>query len=694
MPQPVTLETLDGVAVITIDNPPVNALSQPVRAGMLAAFEQAGQRGCRAVVLHCAGRTFIAGADIRELGRPIQEPLLPDVLDRIEACAVPVIAAIHGTALGGGLETALAAHFRIAVPDARLGFPEVNLGLLPGAGGTQRSPRLIGIQAALDLMVGGKPIDAPRALQLGLVDRLAEGDLAAAAVAYARELIDTGGGPRRTAELPVDASGLAHDFFAQVRATVARKSRGLPAPQRIIDCVEQATRGQFAEGCAFEREQFMQLLHSPESAGLRHVFFAEREAGRVAGLPADCPLRPVGSVGIIGAGTMGGGIAMNFANAGIQVTLLEVSQEALDRGLKVCRDNYQRSVATGRFSARQAEQYLGGISGTTDYSAMADADLVIEAVFENPDIKKTVFRKLDEVCKPGAILASNTSYQDINAIAAVTSRPQDVLGMHFFSPANVMKLLEVVRAEKTADDVLATVMKLARTIRKVPVLAGVCHGFIGNRMLQSYFREAQMLLLEGATPAQVDQALESFGMAMGPLAVADLAGLDIGYKARRAIADLADHPSVHVADQLVEMGRNGQKSGAGFYRYDRATRKRQDDPEVEGLIRAEADRLGIRPRTFTAEGIIARAIYPLINEGARILAEGIAQRPGDIDIVYVYGYGFPAHRGGPMFYADTVGLDKIHRSICMFRDTLNRPGDWQPAPLLQRLAHAGGKFAS
>lgn len=694
MPPPVTLEMLDDIAVITIDNPPVNALSQPVRAGLLAACEQAGQRGSQALVLHCAGRTFIAGADIRELGRPIQEPLLPDVLDRIEACAVPVIAAIHGTALGGGLETALAAHFRIAAPDARLGFPEVNLGLLPGAGGTQRSPRLIGIQAALELMMGGKPIDAPRALQLGLVDRLAEGDLAAAAVAYARELIDTGHAPRRTADLPLDASSVPHDFFAEYRATVARKSRGLPAPQRIIDCVEQATRERFSDGCAFEREQFMHLLHSPESAGLRHVFFAEREAGRVAGLPADCPLRPVGSVGIIGAGTMGGGIAMSFANAGIPVTLLEVSQEALDRGLAVCRNNYQRSVAAGRFSARQAEQCLGRISGATDYPALADADLLIEAVFENPDIKKTVFRKLDEVCKPGAILASNTSYQDINAIAAVTSRPQDVLGMHFFSPANVMKLLEVVRAEKTADDVLATVMKLARTIRKVPVLAGVCYGFIGNRMLQGYFREAQMLLLEGATAAQVDQAMESFGMAMGPLAVADLAGLDIGYKARRAIADLPDHPSVHVADQLVEMGRNGQKSGAGFYRYDPATRKRQDDPEVAELVRAEAARLGIRPRSFSAEEIVERAIYPLINEGARILAEGIAQRPGDIDIVYVYGYGFPAHRGGPMFYADTVGLDKIHRSICDFRDRLKRPGDWQPAPTLEQLARLGGKFGS
>ena len=692
MSEPVSLEMIDGIAVITVDNPPVNALSQPVRAGLRSAIEQAGQSACRAIVLQCAGRTFIAGADIREFGRPIEGPLPGEVFDRLEASDVPVVAAIYGTALGGGLETAMAAHYRIAAPDARLGLPEVTLGILPGAGGTQRTPRLVGIKAALDLMVSGKPVSAAQAVEMGLVDRLAEGDLATAALDYARELVAAGTGPRRTSEMPVDSSDLPEDFFAQYRAQVARKTRGLPAPARIIDCVEAATRGSFAEGSAVEHELVMQLAVSPEAAALQHVFFAEREAARVEDLPADTPLRPLATVGIIGAGTMGGGIAMNFAQAGIPVTLLEVAQEALDRGLGVCRNNYQRSVAAGRFSAEQAAQFMSRIRGTVDYADLADADLVIEAVFENPDIKKTVFRTLDEVCKPGAILASNTSYQDIDAIAAATRRPQDVLGMHFFSPANVMKLLEVVRGEKTADDVLATVMKLARTIRKVPVLARVCYGFIGNRMLTGYFREAQMMLLEGATPAQVDRAMESFGMAMGPLAVADLAGLDVSYKARQAIPDLPDDPSVHVADQLVEMGRNGQKSGAGFYRYDPTTRKRIDDPEVEAMIRAEADRLGMKPKSFTDAEIVERAIYPLINEGARILEEGIAQRAGDIDIVYIYGYGFPAHRGGPMFYADHVGAAEVHRRICEFRDTLGRPDDWQPAPLLARLAQSGGKF--
>jgi 3-hydroxyacyl-CoA dehydrogenase len=476
-----------------------------------------------------------------------------------------------------------------------------------------------------------------------------------------------------------------------MRSAVGKKTRGLPAPQRIIDCVEAATSMDFTSGAAIERKAFMELMMSPESAGLRHAFFAERQASKVEGLAKDLPLRAINSIAIIGAGTMGGGIAMNFANAGIPVTLLEINREALERGIDVCRKNYQRSVNKGRFTAAQMERFMGLISGTTSYADLADADLVIEAVFESPEIKYEVFRKLDAVCKPGAILASNTSYQDIDAIAAVTSRPADVLGMHFFSPANVMKLVEVVRGAKTADDVLATVMKLAKTIRKVAVLSRVCYGFIGNRMLKGYLREAQMLLLEGATPSQVDGALQAFGMAMGPLAVADLAGLDVGYKARQALPDLPDHPCFHVADQLVESGRLGQKSGAGFYNYDPETRQRLDAPEVQAMIRDEARALGIPPRQFSNEEIIERVIYPLINEGALILEEHIAQRPGDIDIVYIYGYGFPAHRGGPMFYADTTGPDVIYRRICEFRDTL-RADDWQPAPLLQRLAGSGGKF--
>jgi 3-hydroxyacyl-CoA dehydrogenase len=432
-------------------------------------------------------------------------------------------------------------------------------------------------------------------------------------------------------------------------------------------------------------------MYSSESAGLRHVFFAERQAAKVEGISADTPLREVRSVGIIGAGTMGGGIAMNVVVAGMPVTVLEINQEALDAGLSVVRKNFERSAEKGRFSVQQVEEFMGRIRGTTTYDDLEEVDLVIEAVFENPDIKCEVFRTLDEACKPGAILASNTSFQDIDAIAAVTTRPQDVLGMHFFSPANVMKLLEVVRGEETADDVLATVMALARRIRKVPVLARVCYGFIGNRMLEGYMRQAQMVVLEGATPAQVDGALERFGMAMGPIAVADLSGLDVGYKARKAIPDLPDHPAYHVTDQLVESGRLGQKTGAGFYRYDPVSRRRIEDPEVESMIRVEAAKLGIEQRTFGDREIVERVVYPLINEGARVLDEGVAQRPGDIDIAYVFGYGFPAHRGGPMFYASTVGLDKVYAKICHFAATLD-PDDWEPAPLLQRLAEAGKGF--
>jgi len=692
MSEPVQFRLEGDVAVVTADNPPVNALSQPVRAGLLSAFEQARATDCRAIVLACAGRTFFAGADISEFGKPPADPWLPQVLQAIEASPVPVIAAIHGTALGGGLETAMACHYRIAMPDAKLGLPEVLLGLLPGAHGTQWSPRLIGVEAALDLMISGKPIGVKQAQAAGLVDRIADGGLVPAALDYARELAESGAGPRRTSELPVKVDHLPDGFFDATRAVVAKKTRGLPAPQRIIDCVEAAATKPFEEAVAIERKLFMDLMMSPESAGLRHVFFAERQASKIEDVPKDTPLREIRSVGIIGAGTMGGGIAMNFAMAGIPVTLLEINQEALAKGLAVIRGNFERSAKKGRFTAEQVERYLGLIRGTTTYDDFEDVDLAIEAVFENPDIKYEVFRTLDDVCKRGAILATNTSYQDVDRIAAVTSRPQDVLGMHFFSPANVMKLLEVVRGRETADDVLATVMALSKKIRKVAVLSRVCYGFIGNRMLGGYMREAQMLLLEGCTPAQVDGALERFGMAMGPIAVGDLAGLDVGYKARQALPDLPDHPANHVIDQLVEAGRLGQKTGAGFYRYDPATRARQDDPDVAAMIRAEAEKLGIEAREFSDAEIVERVVYPLVNEGARILEEGIAQRAGDIDIVYLYGYGFPAHRGGPMFYASTVGTDEVYRRICEFRDTLGRPDDWQPAPLLARLAKEGMGF--
>ena len=688
----VSLRLEHDIAIVTADHPPVNALSHAVRAGLQAAFEQAAASGCKAIVLTCAGRTFFAGADISEFGRPPADPWLPQVLRAIESSTVPVVAAIHGTALGGGLETAMACHYRIAAADAKLGLPEVTLGLLPGAGGTQWSPRLIGVEAALDLMISGRPIGAGKALQAGLVDRIAEGDLVQAALAYTRELVDRAAAPRRSSDLPVRTDHLPEGFFATTRAAVAKQTRGLPAPQRIIDCVEAAASQPFAEAVALERKLFMELMMSPESAGLRHVFFAERQAAKIDDLPKGTPLRDVQSVGIIGAGTMGGGIAMSFATAGIPVTVLEIGREALDKGLAVVRDNFERSAQKGRLRPEQVEAYMGLIRGTTSYDDLENVDLAIEAVFENPTIKHEVFRTLDEVCKPGAILASNTSYQDIDAIAAVTARPQDVLGMHFFSPANVMKLLEVVRGRETAPDVLATVMEIARRIRKVPVLSRVCYGFIGNRMLGGYMREAQMLLLEGAKPVQVDGALERFGMAMGPIAVGDLAGLDVGYKARQALPDQTDHPAHNLIDQLVEAGRLGQKTGAGFYRYDPATRQRQDDPEVDSMIRAEANRLGLPQHTYTDAEIVERTVYPLINEGALILEEGIAQRSGDIDITYLYGYGFPAHRGGPMFYGSTVGTGQVYRKICEFRDTLGRPDDWRPAPLLERLAREGRGF--
>lgn len=643
------------VALITVDNPPVNALSQPVRAGLLAAFEQLASSTAKAAVLICKGRTFIAGADISEFGKPPADPWLPEVLADIESSAVPVIAAMHGTALGGGLETAMACHFRMAVPAAKLGLPEVMLGLLPGAGGTQWAPRLMGVERALDLMTSGKPIGAETAQESGLLDRITEGDLESGALAWAREMIDSGTAPRRTSELAVESSHLPDGFFDEARAAVAKRTRGLPAPQSIVDCMEAAVALPADEAAAFERDRFMELMMSPESEGLRHLFFAERQASRVEGIPRETVVRDVASIGIIGAGTMGGGIAMCFANAGIPVTLLEISEEALQRGLAVCHGNYERSAKKGRMSEEQVEQRMGLIRGTTSYLDLSGVDLVIEAVFENPDIKKKVFRKLDEVCKPGAILASNTSYQDIDDIAAVTSRPQDVLGLHFFSPANIMKLLEVVRGGRTAPDVLATVMQLARRIRKVPVLARVCYGFIGNRMFEQYMRAALNLLLEGARPAQVDKAMEEFGMAMGPLAVLDLSGLDIGYKARQALQNPPQEPAYALVDRLVERGRLGQKSGAGFYRYDAQTRQRLDDPEVETMIREESTRLGTAPRSHSTEEIVNRLLVPLVLEGRRILDEGVAQRPGDIDVVFAYGYGFPAHRGGPMFHSDKMG---------------------------------------
>ena len=653
---PAVKYTLTGrIGVISVDNPPVNALSHAVRQGLLDAIETASDDASEAVLLICEGRTFIAGADISEFGKPLKEPWLPDLYNRIEASDKIVVAAIHGTALGGGFEAALATHYRCALASARVGLPEVKLGLLPGAGGTQRATRLAGVQAALDLTTSGVPLAAARAVELGLVDRIIDGDLREGALAWVEELLDSGTAPRRSAEQEVPAHEAS--IFDDYRARLAIKARGQVAPQAIVDCIEAATTLPFAEGLRFERDRFMGLLQGEQSAALRHFFFAERQASKVEGLAKSKPTRAVESVGIIGGGTMGGGIAMSFANAGIPVTLVDIDDAALERGLAIVKSNYEGSVRRGKLSEDRAAANLALITGSTDYASLANVDLVIEAVFEDPQLKKEIFAKLDETCKPGAILATNTSYQDVNAIAAATRRPQDVIGLHFFSPAHIMKLLEVVRADKTADDVLATCMQLAKRIRKVPVVSGVCYGFIGNRMLQPYAHQAQLLLLEGATPAQVDTAMENFGMAMGPLRVFDLAGLDVGYKARQALpeAERGDPATCRVPDLLVEAGRLGQKSGAGFYAYD-ANRKPTPDPRVQGIIEETAIEFGIERREIGDEEIVRRLVGALVGEGREIIAEGIAQRASDIDIVYVYGYGFPAHRGGPMHYGDAAGL--------------------------------------
>tara|TARA_R110002072_G_scaffold142853_3_gene288571 strand:- start:1082 stop:3187 length:2106 start_codon:yes stop_codon:yes gene_type:complete len=690
----VSYEIVSNVGVIKVNSPPVNALSQAVREGILNAVQAAQNDASEAIVLMCEGRTFIAGADITEFGKPPMEPSLPAVLGALENSSKLVIAAIHGTALGGGFETALACHYRCAIPSAKVGLPEVKLGLLPGAGGTQRVPRIAGVKAALDMITAGDPIAAAKACDMGLIDEVLTGDdLQAAAVAYAQDLLESGALLKRVRDITIDPASIEPGFFDAYRKQVAKRARGQIAQDRIISCVEAAATLPMDEGLEVERKLFTELVTSPQSKAMRHAFFAEREAAKIKGLPKDTTVRDIKKVAIIGGGTMGGGIAMCFANVGIPVVMVEINDEALERGLGIIRKNYSITVKKGRMTEADMDKRMALISGTTDYATLGDVDLAIEAVFENPDIKKEVFAKLDAACKPGAILATNTSYQDVNMIAEATKRPQDVVGMHFFSPANVMKLLEVVRGEKTADDVLATVMQLGKKIGKVCALSRVCYGFIGNRMLTGYGRQAHMLLLDGATPTQVDAAAEKFGMAMGPLAVGDLAGLDIGYKARQARTDVVHDPRTHcIATALVEMGRMGQKTGAGYYKYDAATRARQADPEVEALIKQKAEELGIKQREISEEEIVDRLFFPLINEGALILEEGIAQRPGDIDVVYLYGYGFPVAKGGPMFYADQVGLKKVYDRICEFRDTQGADF-WQPAPLLEKLAKEGKTFA-
>ena len=672
-PVSVTMEKDGEIAIIIVNNPPVNALSWHVRQGLEDNFTAAlADDGVKAIVLRCAGATFIAGADISEFGKPPRGPDFNAVLNSIEAASKPVVAAIHGTALGGGLETALVCHYRVAVPSAKLGVPEVKLGLLPGAGDTQRLPRVVGVEAAATMTTTGDPLPASKAKELGLVDELAgEDSLAADAIAFARAKIADG--PRPTRERPVFGDVAV---IEQLKAKNAKRWRGFEAPYANLACVEAATRLPFDEGLAFEREQFMKLMFGSQSAAQRHIFFAERQAAKIDGLPKDTQLREIKKVGIIGAGTMGGGIMMNFLQKGIPCTIVEMQQDALDRGLGVVRKNYDASAAKGRFKPEQVEAMMGLITPSLSLDDLADCDLIIEAVYENMDVKKDIFGKLDKIAKPGAILASNTSYLDIDEIATATSRPGDVLGMHFFSPANVMKLLEVVRGDKTAPDALATAMAIGKKIGKVAVVAGVCDGFIGNRMLKPRQMEAMKLLLEGATPAQVDKVHVEFGMPMGPFQMSDLAGVDIGWH--------RDPNRIEsIRDALAAEGRWGQKKQAGFYDYDEK-RTPSESPRVAEIIEEFRQKAGVEKREITDQEIIERTLYPMVNEGALILSEGKAQRASDIDVVWIYGYGWPVYRGGPMFWAGLEGTDKIVAA-------LEKHG-FEIAPLLKEKAEAKSGF--
>ena len=679
---------------IVIDSPPVNALSQHVRQGIVDALQTAAGDDTQIVVLRCEGRTFIAGADITEFGKPPQAPALAAVLEALESHPKPIIAAIHGTALGGGLEVALCCDYRVATTSAKVGLPEVNLGLLPGAGGTQRLPRLAGLAQAIDMITTGRPITAHDALTARVVDEVCAGDLGEGATKFAEALIDQGAGKRLTRDIPLTMSDEDTALLSQARDTIAKRLKGQTAPQRILDCLEAAGTLPFDEGLAAERRAFEACMADPQSAALRHLFFAERAAGKIDGMAAGTEAQPVKHVGIIGAGTMGGGIAMCFAQSGFRVTLVDQDEDGLDRGLGIIKKNYEISIKRGRLSAEQVEGFLRNLEPTTDWQQLQDVDLVIEAVFENLELKQNVFQKLDEICAADTILASNTSYQSIDALAAATNRPDRVVGMHFFSPANVMRLLEVVRGAASSDTTLATAMAVGKKISKVCALSGMCYGFIGNRMLRHYGREAALCVMEGASPAQVDQAMERWGMAMGPMAVGDLAGLDIGYRAREQLSDEEKGPRVNylLADRLVEAGRLGQKSGAGYYRYNPDTRAREEDPAVAEIITATRAELGITPRSVSEEEIVDRLTLALANEGARILEEGIAQRASDIDVVYCFGYGFPRFRGGPMHVAETRGLQSVVDTINRFHDTLAAE-NWVVAPLLARLATQGGSLA-
>ena len=680
---------IDGdIAVLTVDNPPVNALGHAVRIGLADGLRRAlADDAVKALIIAGGGKTFFAGADIREFERRFDPPRVRDIQAALEDCAKPVIAAIHGTAFGGGLEVALTCHWRVAVPSAQVGLPEIKLGLLPGAGGTQRLPRLIGIEPAFDIMYSGNPLGAARAAELGIVDHIVEGDLLDGAIAFARRVIDERRPLRVVGRTQDKVSGVDATVFAALRARIEKKSRGLLAPAKIIDCLEAACRLPLAEGLLFEHECFQSCYDSPQHYALQHLFFAERQARKIDSVPADCRPLPIRRAAVIGAGNMGGGIAMCFANAGIPVTLIDVSAEALQRGLGVIEKNYATSVARGSVSEAGMRRALELIRGAAGFDAVADADIVVEAVFENMALKQDIFRELDRYAPAHAILASNTSSLDIDAIAGATRRPSQVIGTHFFSPANVMKLLENVRGANSSAQTIATVMALGKTLGKVPVLAGNCDGFIGNRMLQYYTSESEFLLEEGATPEQVDRVMEAFGMPMGPFAMRDLSGNDVGLKVRKLREQQygANERFPKILERMVDNGWLGQKCGRGFYDYD--GRKRTPNADALRMIEQIAAELGIERRTLSDEEIRARLLHPLINEGAKVLEDGTAARAGDIDIVFVNGYGFPAFRGGPMYWAQQIGLDRILETATALGAV--HGARWAPAPLLRRLAGAG-----
>ena len=689
----VSLEIINQVAVVTVNEPPVNAINQKIRAGLLEKFEEIDQLSdVQAALLLCDGRTYMAGADLNEFDTGVGDPSYQLTYAAIENCSKLVVTAMHGTALGGGLEAAMSCHYRCALTNARMGLPELSLGIIPGAGGTQRLPRLIGAKAAVKMIMGIAPVGAQEALELGLIDRILDGELKTEALAYVQELLAENAGPRKTADMTVDTEGYDDAFLSEMNALAGKRMRGQNAPNLLFQSVDIAINVPFEDGIQQEKSIGEEAIVSDEARGLRHVFFAEREVARIPGLDKSVEDLPVETVGILGSGTMGTGIGIAFADAGFNVMIVDPSAEALEKGLARIEETFSQSVAKGRISEVQKEEKFARVSGSASYADLSDVDLVIEAVFEEMDLKKKIFAELDDICKPGAILASNTSTLDINEMGAMTSRPEQVIGLHFFSPANIMKLLEIVRTDKTSPAVIVTALKLAKQIRKIGVVVGIgsLFGFVGNRMMtMGYMREADQLLLEGASIEQIDRAIYNFGLPMGPWTMNDMAGVDILNSVLESTGAAAANPEpfFNASRALAALGRYGQKTGSGFYKYEKGDRKQHPDPLVDDIIKQEADKLNMAPREIDDEEIVTRCIYALINEGAKLLSEGIVYRAADIDVIWHYGYGFPRYKGGPMFYADLIGIKEVYQAVCRYHDQFGNY--WKPAPLFEKLAQDG-----